>query len=109
MSDETRTTIRTDSAQCPHSDLDINFHMTSMVDSNVGSLHVWVRCKVCDRRLNLGRGLPMGASSRGPSRDSEPDKRGILIPVIADGDDASKEWGFFLSGPRVIGGDDAAP
>lgn len=46
----------------------------------------------------------MGASSRGPSRDSEPDKRGILIPMIADGDEATKEWGFFLSGPTLIEG-----
>lgn len=99
--------IRTDSAQCPHSDLDIHFHMTSMVDSNVGSLHVWASCKVCGKRLDLGRGLSMGASSRGATRDSEPDKRGILIPVIAEGEEPSKEWGFFLSGPRLIEGDDA--
>lgn len=96
--------LRTDSGQCPHSDLDINFHMTSMIDSNVGSLHVWVRCKVCDKRLNLGRGLARGASSQGPSRDSEPEKLGILIPVIAEGDDPSKEWGFFLSGPHLVEG-----
>ena len=96
--------VRTDSAQCPHSDLDINFHLTSMVDSNVGSLHVWASCKICGRQMNFGRGLPMGASSRGPSRDSEPDKRGILIPMIADGDEPTKEWGFFLSGPHVVEG-----
>lgn len=94
--------VRTDSAQCPHSDLAFNFHMTSMVDSNVGSLHLWVTCKICEKRMNLGRGLSMGASSRGPSRDSEPDKLGILIPLIAEGDEATKEWGFFLSGPKRV-------
>ncbi len=59
--------VRTDTAQCPHSDLDINVHLTSMVDSNVGSLHLWAVCKICLKRMNLGRGLPMGASSRGPT------------------------------------------
>lgn len=44
----------------------------------------------------------MGASSNGPTRDSEPDKRGILIPMIADGDEPTKEWGFFLSGPHLV-------
>ena len=48
----------------------------------------------------------MGASSRGPSRDSEPEKLGILIPMIADGDEPTKEWGFFLTGPRLIIGSD---
>lgn len=94
--------VRTDSAQCPHSDLDINVHITTMVDSNVGSLHIWAKCKICDRQINLGRGLPMGASSRGPSRDSEPEKHGILIPMIAEGDEPTKEWGFFLSGPTLV-------
>lgn len=97
--------IRTDSGQCPHSDLDINFHLTSMVDSNVGSLHLWARCKICDKRMNFGRGLSMGASSRGPSRDSEPEKLGVLIPMIAEGDEPTKEWGFFLSGPHLVKGE----
>lgn len=95
---------RTDSAQCPHSDYHVEAHLTTMVDSNVGSLHIWARCKVCDKRLDLGRGLPMGASSRQPTRDSEPDKRGILIPVIAEGEEPTKEWGATLS-LRVIGGE----
>lgn len=62
---ESVTVLRTDSAQCPHSDLDINFHLTTMVDSNVGLLHLWARCKICDQRMNFGRGLSMGASSLG--------------------------------------------
>src|ERR1700683_306414 len=102
----TEKAVRTDSGQCPHSDLDISFHLTTMVDSNVGSLHLWARCKICDRAMNFGRGLSMGASSRGPSRDSEPEKLGILIPMIADGDEPTKEWGFFLTGPRLIIGSD---
>lgn len=73
-----------------------------MTDNNVGSLHVWATCKGCDKLINLGRGLPMGASSRGPSRDSEPDKLGILIPTLAEGEEPTKEWGFFLSGPKLI-------
>jgi hypothetical protein len=93
--------VRTDSGQCPHSDLAMNFHLTTMVDSNVGSLHLWATCKICDKRMNFGRGLSMGASSRGPSRDSE-DKLGILIPMIAEGDEPTKEWGFFLSGPHRV-------
>lgn len=98
--------VCTDSGQCPHSDLNINFHLTTMVDSNVGSMHIWATCKICEKRMNFGRGLSMGASSRGPSRDSEPDKLGILIPMIAEGDEPSKEWGFFLSGPKLVGPDD---
>lgn len=101
--------VRTDSAQCPHSDLDINFHLTTMVDSNVGSMHLSATCKICGKRMNFGRGLSMGASSRGPSRDSEPDKLGILIPMIAEGDEPSKEWGFFLSGPKLVRDDDDGP
>ena len=97
--------VRTDSAQCPHSDLEINCHVTTMVDSNVGSFHLWAKCKICDKRMNFGRGLPMGASSRGPSRDSEPEKLGILIPMIAEGDEPSKEYGFFLSGPHLVTGE----
>lgn len=77
-----------------------------MVDSNVGSMHVWATCKICNKRMNFGRGLSMGASSRGPTRDSEPEKLGILIPMIAEGDEPSKEWGFFLSGPKLVVGDD---
>jgi len=97
------TSIRTDSGQCPHSDLDINFHLTTMVDSNVGSLALWAKCKICDQVMNFGRGLPRGASSRIPTRDSDPDHLGgILIPMIADGDDATKEWGVTLSGPHLI-------
>lgn len=91
------------SSQCPHSDLDINFHLTSMVDSNVGSLHLWASCKICGKRMNFGRGLARGASSRGPTRDSE-ETVGILIPMIAEGDEPTKEWGFFLSGPVAVGG-----
>jgi hypothetical protein len=72
-----------------------------MVDSNVSSLHLWAICKICLKRMNFQRGLSMGASSRGPSRDSEPDKLGILIPMIAEGDEPTKEWGFFLEA-RVV-------
>ena len=96
--------VRTDSAQCPHSDLDIGVHFTSMVDSNVGSLHIWAKCKICDKRMALNRGLPSGASIRGPTRDSEPDTLGILIPAIAEGDEPTKEWGFFFSGPKLVAG-----
>ena len=96
--------VRTDSAQCPHSDLDVGIHVTTMVDSNVGSFHLWATCKICSRRMNFGRGLAMGASSRFPTRDSEPEKLGILIPMIAEGDDATKEWGFALSGPKLVVG-----
>lgn len=101
--------IQTDSGQCPHSDLDINFHLTSMVDSNVGSLHLWATCKICDKPMNFGRGLAMGVSSRGPSRCSEPGRvGGILIPMIADGDEPNKEWGFLISGPHIVSGGEAA-
>lgn len=100
--------IRTDSAQCPHSDLALNFHLTSMVDSNIGSLSLWATCKICSRAMNFARGLPMGASSRVPTRDCEPDRPGgVLIPMIADGDDPTKEWGVTLSGPRLVTSDDA--
>lgn len=90
------------SAQCPHSDLDINFHLTVMEDSNVASFHVWATCKLCTKRMNFQRGLAMGASSRFPTRDSEPEKLGILIPMIAEGEEPSKEWGFALSGPHRV-------
>jgi hypothetical protein len=100
--------VRTDSAQCPHSDMDIHFHMMVMVDSNVGSLHVWASCKVCGKKLALNRGLPRGASSLGPTRDSE-ETLGLLIPVIAEGEEPTKEWGFFLSGPHLVESADNPP
>jgi hypothetical protein len=101
--------VRTDTAQCPHSDLDIKFHLTTMVDSNVGSFALSARCKICDRPMNFARGLPMGATSRGPTRDSSPECRGgVLIPMIADGDDPTKEWGVTLSGPHIITNGEAA-
>jgi hypothetical protein len=93
--------VRTDSGQCPHSDIDINFHLTTMVDSNVGSMHIWATCKICEKKMNFGRGLAMGASSRFPTRDSEPDKCGILIPMIAEGDEASREWGLCAIRPET--------
>ena len=96
-------TVRTDSGQCPHSDLDIKFHLTTMVDSNVGSLALSARCKICDRPMHFARGLPMGASSRVPTRDCDEDRPGgILIPMIALGDEPTKEWGVTLSGPHLV-------
>ena len=90
------------SAQCPHADLDVNIHVTSMTDSNVGSFHLWATCKLCSKKINFGRGLAMGASSRFPTRDSEPEKLGILIPMIAEDEEPTKEWGFSLSGPHLV-------
>lgn len=39
----------------------------------------------------------MGANSKRPTQDSESDKLGILIPVIAENEEPSKNWGFTIS------------
>jgi len=89
------------SSKCPHMDLHCDFHLTSMRDSNVHSLQLTARCNLCGKRLKLSRGLAMGASSRGPSIAADTDFLGILIPVIAEGEEPDKEWGFFLSVTKV--------
>lgn len=89
------------SAQCPHSLLDFDTHVTFMEDSNVRHVRVSAVCKGCGARMNLGRGLSMGASSRGPSRDTE--TLGILFPMIPEGEEPTKEYGFFLHASVVTG------
>lgn len=82
------------STQCPHSDIDYHMHYTSMSDSNVGSLQITAACKICGKRLKLSRGLHMGAHSNVPTIAPDTDGLGILLPVIAEGEEATKEWGF---------------
>lgn len=92
------------SATCPHSDLHFEHRVNLMVDSNVHSLDLRVRCNICGARMHLSRGLPMGATSHGPTRsiDDTGDTLGILIPFIAEGEEPTKEWGVTLSGPHLV-------
>lgn len=89
------------SVQCPHTDLDFDIRVTKMIDSNVGSLRLRASCKTCGARIRLNRGVPMGASSRFPTADAEMHYGGILIPMLADGEEPSKEWGVALSVKQV--------
>ncbi len=85
------------STQCPHSDLQFDVHHTGMVDSNVGSVTVKATCNICGARMRLSRGLPMGASSLGPTIEPDTDGLGIMFPVIAEGEEPNKEWGFVMT------------
>jgi hypothetical protein len=90
--------MKNSNRQCPHSDLDINFHLTGFDDSNVSSMSLSAKCKICEKVMDFTRGLPYGASSKGPSRNAdEKCPGGILIPMIAQGEEPNKEWGFFMT------------
>ncbi len=89
------------STQCPHSDVAFDLNYNHMADSNVHSLEVKAKCNICGVKMNLGRGLAMGASSLFSTRAFD-GNLGILIPVLAEGETPSKEWGFALSGPYVV-------
>lgn len=88
------------STQCPHSNLAWHFHVNGFVDSNVASATVAAKCNICGKRMKLDRGLPMGASSRGPTQAGD-DSLGIMFPMIAEGEEPSKEWGFVVT--RTVG------
>ena len=81
------------SAQCPHSDIDWHTHLTVMGDSNVASVQITAKCKICGKPMDLARGCILGASSRHPTKASGTEG-GILFPMIAIGEEPSKEWGF---------------
>lgn len=92
------------STQCPHSDIDWHQHVTGFHDSNVASVVITAKCNICGKRMKLDRGLPMGASSYGPTQAGD-DTLGIMFPMIAEGEEPSKEWGFSVR--RVlVGGND---
>lgn len=85
------------SARCRHSDLHFDIHHTGMSDSNVGSVRLAAKCNICGARMRLSRGLPMGASSQHPTIDPDTGGLGIMFPVIAEGEDPDKEWGFSVT------------
>jgi hypothetical protein len=91
------------STQCPHSDLDFDIHVTGMVDSNVSHLRLRARCKICNKRMRLSRGLNMGCSSKFPTRDSEEGGLGVMLPMLAEDEEPSKEYGFGMVMREVIG------
>lgn len=84
------------STQCPHSDIAFHQHVTGFVDSNVSSVVVTAKCNICGKRMKLDRGLPMGATSRGPTQAGD-DSLGIMFPMIAEDEEPSKEWGVTLT------------
>ena len=88
------------STRCPHSDIDWHHHITLFHDSNVSSVVVTAKCNICGKRMKLDRGLPMGATSCGPTRAGD-DTLGIMFPMIAEGEEPSKEWGVTLSVTKV--------
>lgn len=75
-----------------------------MSDSNIASIRLKAVCKICGKKMVLHRGCPMGASSRFPTKSSEDDdNQGILIPMIAEDEEPTKEWGFAVT-RTIIGG-----
>jgi hypothetical protein len=84
------------STQCPHSNVAWHHHINGFSDSNVASVVLTAKCNICGKRMKLDRGLPMGASSQGPTQAGD-DTLGIMFPMIAEGEEPSKEWGFVVT------------
>lgn len=84
------------SSQCPHSDINFDINHVHMTDSNIASVQITAQCKICGVAMRLDRGLPWGANSRHPTHASDTEG-GILIPMIANGEEPTKEYGFTIT------------
>lgn len=86
---------------CKHKNLEFKLEHVHMDDCNVGAVKLAARCRDCQVKMALGRGLMVGASSMMATADGLDGD--ILIPCMGLGETPDKEWGFTLRLHEVPG------
>lgn len=75
------------SAKCPHSDLDIHVNIAVMMDTNVRSMEVTARCKICGEAMRF-LGAPIGISLARPTVSV--DGTELRVPMVPASEEPDK-------------------
>lgn len=75
------------SVRCPHSDLDIHVNVVVMSDTNVRSVEITARCKICEEPMRF-IGVPMGISLARPTVSVDGEE--LRVPMVPASEEPDK-------------------